>query len=93
MTANIQRERAAPAGPRDGWYVAPGDPTCVFPGKTAKPIYCHSAERARLIAAASDLLVGAKAILAARDALTSIAAITELRQAILKAEGRSVEAA
>lgn len=37
------------------WHVAPGDPTHVFVG-TAKPINCFSVDRAKLIAAAPDLL-------------------------------------
>jgi hypothetical protein len=48
----------------------------------------HSAADARLIAAAPDLLVGAKAILAARDGKASMDAIIRLRDAIARAEGR-----
>lgn len=38
------------------WRIAPGDPTCVFVPGVAKPIACGSQERARLIAAAPELL-------------------------------------
>lgn len=44
---------------------------------------------ARLIAAAPDLLAGAKAILAARSGQQSVDAVIQLRDAIAKAEGRS----
>jgi len=42
--------------PASQWLVAPGDPTCVFTGDLAQPIRCHSRDRAKLIAAAPDLL-------------------------------------
>lgn len=44
---------------------------------------------ARLIAAAPELLAGAKAILAARSSQQSVDAVIQLRDAIAKAEGRS----
>lgn len=46
-------------------------------------------DNALLIAAAPELLAGAKAMLAARDGKASIDAVIALRDAIAKAEGRS----
>ena len=50
-----RRCETAPA-PAGVWRVAPGDARCVFFSGVAKPINAGTAERARLIAAAPDML-------------------------------------
>lgn len=44
------------------WRIAAGDPTCVFVPGVAKPINCGSQERAKLIAAAPELLATLQAV-------------------------------
>lgn len=61
---------------------------CVVDDRSVPVAYVAGEERARLIAAAPDLLAACKALLAHPDMKASPKAICDARAAIAKAEGR-----
>jgi len=79
-----RRCETAPA-PAGVWRVAPGDARCVFFSGVAKPINAGTAERARLIAAAPDMLAALEMIESCLSPDDNDEAAKAVRAAIRKA--------
>lgn len=75
------------------WHVAPGDSTCVFTGGLAQPIRCHSQERAKLVAAAPELLAVLEDIVRSEWTTVSLLEMTpQHRQRLERARALLVKA-